>query len=116
ETAPRIQLWPTPPVLYCIPVIVMPFAFILVVTGLSTRAATALGQEDAARSQNPAPGILRVTRHPFLWGIALWAASHIIVNGDSPSILLMGGFLVLALGGMHHIDQKREAQLGGDWG
>lgn len=114
--APRIPLWPTVPALAWIAVIVMPFAFILVVAGMTTRAATALGQEDAARAQDPAPGILRITRHPFLWGVVLWAASHILVNGDSSSALLMGGFLVLALGGMYHIDHRREEKLGGTWG
>ncbi|MGM0559480.1 MAG: NnrU family protein [Pseudomonadota bacterium] len=114
--APRIPLWTPVPALAWVPILIMPFAFILVVAGMSTRAATALGQEEAAKAQDPAPGILRVTRHPFLWGVVLWAVSHIIANGDSASLLLMGGFLVLALGGMHHIDQRREAKLGGAWG
>jgi uncharacterized membrane protein len=51
--------------------------------------------------------MVRITRHPFLWGVALWAATHLIVNGDAASLLLFGTFLVLALGGTASIDAKR---------
>jgi len=57
-----------------------------------------------------------VTRHPFLWGVTLWAASHIVVNGDVKTLVVMIGLLVLALGGMWHIDRRREAALGAAWG
>ena len=70
---------------------------------------------EVAHQGDLSPGMLRVTRHPFLWGTALWAASHLLVNGDAASMVLMGGVLVLSLGGMRHIDQRREA-LGGNWG
>ena len=64
----------------------------------------------------PARGIVTLTRHPFLWGTALWALSHLSVRGDLTSIVLMGGILVLSLGGMRHIDRRREAALGSAWG
>jgi uncharacterized membrane protein len=57
-----------------------------------------------------------VTRHPFLWGTALWAASHLAANGDTASMIVMGGILALSLGGMKHIDLRREATLGAAWG
>jgi uncharacterized membrane protein len=63
-----------------------------------------------------APGIQRVTRHPFLWGTALWALSHLAVNGTAADVVLMGGILVLSLGGMRHIDLRREIALGAAWG
>ena len=34
----------------------------------------------------------RYLRHPFLTGLALWALSHLLVNGDLASMLLFGGF------------------------
>ena len=34
-----------------------------------------------------APGIQRVTRHPFLWGTALWAISHLAVNGTAADVI-----------------------------
>jgi uncharacterized membrane protein len=38
----------------------------------------------------------RVVRHPFLWGVALWAVAHLLTNGDAASILLFGSFTVFA--------------------
>ena len=51
------------------------FAFELVAIGLTTPSPTATGGESLLRSADPAKGILRVTRHPFLWGVALWSLS-----------------------------------------
>ena len=115
--APFVELWPVTEPLRWVPLIVMPFAFILAVAGLTTRSPTLAGFESAAGDElNPAPGILRVTRHPFLWGAALWAASHLIANGDAASAVLTGGILLLSLGGMRHIDLRREASLDAAWG
>ncbi|CAM3176412.1 NnrU family protein [Paracoccus nototheniae] len=36
------------------------------------------------------------TRHPMLWGFALWAFAHLLVNGDTPSLILFGGLLAWA--------------------
>lgn len=36
-------------------------------------------------------------RHPQLTGFSLWAAAHLLVNGDLPSLVLFGGLLVWAL-------------------
>jgi uncharacterized membrane protein len=51
-------------------------------------------------------GIQRVTRHPMLCAFALWAAVHILGNGDSAAIVFFGAFLVTALAGMPSIDAK----------
>jgi uncharacterized membrane protein len=99
-----------------VPLVVMPFALILAVAGLTTPSPTAVGRGETTDTADPAPGILRVTRHPFLWGVVLWAASHLAANGDLASVILMGGLMVLALGGMAHIDARRAAALGSRWG
>lgn len=36
-------------------------------------------------------------RHPQLTGVALWGFSHLLLNGDSRSIVLFGGMLLWAL-------------------
>ena len=41
--------------------------------------------------------IKRFTRHPMLWGITLWAAAHILANGDLASLVLFGGLGVFSL-------------------
>jgi uncharacterized membrane protein len=42
----------------------------------------------------------------MLWSFALWAAVHVIGNGDTAAIVFFGTFLVTALGGMPSIDAK----------
>ena len=115
--APYVAIWPEVPALRWITLVAMPISFVLVVCGLTTRSPTAIGGEALLDTpQVPLPGILRVTRHPALWGVAIWAAGHLLVNGDAANVIFMGGFLVLALGGMQHIDARREATLGAAWG
>lgn len=118
-TAPVVALWTPPPAFAWVPLLVMPLAIFLMLAGVTTASVTLVAGE--ARLRNPgvhdlAPGIMRVTRHPFLWGTALWAASHLAVNGNTADLILMGGILLLSLGGMWHIDQRREAALGAAWG
>lgn len=36
--------------------------------------------------------IKRLTAHPMLWAVALWAAVHLLANGDLASLLLFGAF------------------------
>jgi len=118
RNAPFLVVWTPPPVLAWAPVVVMPFAAILLVAGLTTPNPTLVGGErfiDGAPG-SPAVGILTVTRHPFLWGTGLWALSHLLVNGDLSSMVLMAGIAVLSFGGMAHIDQRRETTLGAAWG
>ena len=90
-------------------------ALMFVVTGLSTRNPTTVGSEGALENPEVVQGVLRVTRHPFLWGVAIWAAGHIMVNGDLAGLILFGTMFVLALFGTVSIDAKRERALGQQW-
>jgi len=95
--------------------IIQVFATIFVVIGLTTPNPTSVKQESALDKADLVRGMLRVTRHPFLWGVALWAIGHLIANGDTPSLLLFGSLLALALFGTVSIDAKRKAALGLKW-
>ena len=116
--APFLNLWYPAPSLGWIPHILMPFAFFGIVAGLTTASPTAVGGQKllSDATQSAARGVFTFTRHPFLWGTTLWAVSHLLTNGDAASIILMTGIAVLSLGGMHHIDLRREAELGAAWG
>lgn len=49
---------------------------------------------------SPAPRkgkLLNSMRHPMLTGFGLWAAAHLLVNGDLASIILFGGLLLWAV-------------------
>jgi uncharacterized membrane protein len=113
--APTLLLWPNQGWMALVPVVVMPLATILLVAGYSTPNPTAVGMERSARADDPAPGILRVTRHPVMWAIGLWAISHVIANGDLRSLVFFGAFAALSLGGTVLIDRKKRLALGSNW-
>lgn len=48
-------------------------------------------------SSNFAGNIKRFLRHPQMTGTILWGVAHLLVNGDSRSLVLFGGFTVWAL-------------------
>jgi uncharacterized membrane protein len=90
-------------------------AFLLAVPGLLLPNPTSVRQEGAAAREDAVKGVLAITRHPFLWGVTLWAGIHLLANGDTASVLFFGTFLVLALLGTISIDAKRRRRLGAAW-
>ena len=109
--APREPWWGGPS-LAIVPLLLMAPAALLYVGAFSQRNPTSVGQSADAEA---ARGILRVTRHPFLWAMALWAIGHIVVNGDFPSLVLFGGILALAFIGMGAIDRKTSERDPAGW-
>ncbi len=107
SAAPFVPLWDRHVVLDWIAVVVMLPAVVLLVAGLTTRNPTSVGQGKALKDESPAVGIVKLTRHPFLWSVALWGLAHVLVNGDGASLVLFGGFALLALIGPHLIDAKQ---------
>lgn len=90
-------------------------AFLLAVPGLFTPNPTSVKQEFVAAKLDAAKGIVAVTRHPFLWGVAIWSAMHLALNGDEASVILFGTFFILSLLGPLSIDAKRRRKMGADW-
>ena len=105
-TVPGLKLWP---------LVVMPFAFILFAAGVMTGNPSAVGQQARLRVEEPARGIIRITRHPLMWSFALWAAVHLLARGDVAAIIFFGGFLFVALAGTKLIDTRKADTLGEDW-
>lgn len=96
-----------------IPIVAL--AFFLGVQGFFIPNPTSVGQESAVAKESAIQGVARITRHPFLWGVALWAAFHLAANGDLASIILFGTFLALSIFGTFSIDAKRKRKLGAAW-
>lgn len=90
-------------------------AVLLVVPGLLTRNPTSVKSEAAVDREDVVRGMIRITRHPFLWGVAIWAAAHLLTNGDAASVVLFGTMLLLGLVGPPSIDAKRTRTLGARW-
>lgn len=82
-------------------------AILLIVSGLSTRSPTITGMGDAANEPEIARGILRITRHPFLWGVTLFAFGHLSTALTAPGLVFYGTLAGLALTGTLSIDRKR---------
>jgi len=113
---PVAMSWTPPKAFAWLPAIGMPFALFLIVCGLTTPNPTLAGTKLDDPGRDFTRGIMRVTRHPFLNGVSLWAILHLLANGETRSIVLFGGMLILSAGGMWHIDKRREYYYGADWG
>ncbi len=101
--APSEVLWTGPREL---PAIVMPLAFVIIVCGYY-RNPTMVGADRLMKSEDPARGVIRVTRHPLMWGIMLWALSHVLARGDVKGLVFFGGFFALAALGTVLMDSRK---------
>ncbi len=112
-TAPYLQLWPPLTAFRAIPALIMPLACILAVASVTTPCAGLVG-DCLPEGDNPAPAILSITRHPAPWALVLWAAAHVIANGDLAGVLLFGIFLVFGALGVPLVDMRRRRLCGDD--
>ncbi|HEY1415670.1 MAG TPA: NnrU family protein [Caulobacteraceae bacterium] len=107
--------WSVTPVTRDIQIVLQLLAFLLVVPGILTPNPTSVRQEGVLDKADAVRGMVRVTRHPFLWGVALWSAGHLLVDGSQPAIVLFGAFFILSVLGPPSIDAKRKRKLGERW-
>jgi len=106
---PSEPLWSGP---RWLPLAVMPAAFILIACGY-WRNPTMVGAEGLLKSDDPARGMIRITRHPLMWGIMLWAGAHVIARGDLKAVVFFGGFFLLAALGTIFMDSRKQSNP--DW-
>lgn len=71
------------------------------------------GAEAAARA-GPA-GVFRITRHPMMWGFALWAISHLVLWWSTRTVIVATAILILALVGSLLQDAKKQRLMGEAW-
>jgi uncharacterized membrane protein len=90
-------------------------AFILIVFGVTSRTPTIVGGEGALQDAEPAKGMQRITRHAMLWGVAVWAATHMLFNPQPAVLWFFGAFLALSVIGPPSIDAKRARAHGAAW-
>ena len=94
----------------------MPVAIFLVVAGGSSPNPTSVGQSPDQDEGEPARGIIRVTRHPVMWGVGIWSVLHIIANDDVASTIFFGAFALLAFAGAQVLDARRSRENAPGWG
>lgn len=111
QRAPYVPFWGVATWQWFVPIIVMPFAFWFLLSGLAEPNPLSISLRK--RDLDVQPGLAAtVTRHPVLWGFLLWAGSHIPPNGDLVSLVLFGGMALLAIGGVAIVDRRAKRRLG----
>ncbi|MBC7799048.1 MAG: NnrU family protein [Gemmatimonadaceae bacterium] len=110
NSAAYVQVWAAPEWWKVVAIVLMLPAFLLVIVGLTTPNPTAVAQEGLV--DQPPRGIVRITRHPFLVGVAIWGLVHVIANGDMASVLFFAALAIVSVAGTVSIDAKRRRVLG----
>jgi uncharacterized membrane protein len=49
------------------------------------------------------------------WAFGIWGVGHLIMNGDSATVILAGGIAFLAIFGSLAQERRKAAELGGAW-
>jgi uncharacterized membrane protein len=111
QRAETILLWDPAPWQWWVPLIAMPLAACLVITGLCETNPLSISLRPHTNGQPLGPGTA-IARHPILWGFLIWAVSHIPPNGDLVALILFGGMALLAVAGMLLLDAKARRRLG----
>jgi uncharacterized membrane protein len=72
------------------------------------------GVPDGMAAQDPF-GVFRVTRHPMMWGFALWGIAHILVAPRPDNFIFAGSIVFLALVGAKAQEWKKAKLVGVQW-
>lgn len=68
-----------------------------------------------AQARAEPKGVFRVTRHPMMWGIGLWALSHMALMWSTRTLVTALAMGILALVGAKLQDAKKEVLMGEAW-
>lgn len=106
-------LWHPSAALHATAKVLMVVASVLLMMGLLSRNPTAVGMASAVKGD--LAGIFRITRHPVQWAFLLWAAAHILANGDVATLILAGSIALVSGLGMFAMDARRRRSDDPDW-
>jgi uncharacterized membrane protein len=111
---PEPPLWAVGDGLWAFASLIILFASILFMGSLVGN--PALPAPGAAFAAQGAPrGVFAITRHPMMWGFALWALAHALVMPTGAQIILSATILFLALVGSAGQDVKKARLMGDAW-
>lgn len=106
-------LWPVGDVIWIIASAITLVAAVLF-TGSFIRNPSLPGAPDGMAAQAPA-GVFKVTRHPMMWGFALWGVAHILVAPRVDNFIFAGSIIFLALVGARAQEIKKARLTGVEW-
>lgn len=113
--APYISVWDWAPWQIHVPLTVMGAVCLILALALARPNPFSFGGARNDRFDPSQPGIVRCSRHPLLAALALWAAAHVVPNGDLAHVILFGTFAVFAVLGGRLIDRRKRREMGVEW-
>lgn len=100
--ADHVPLWPPAPWQAWVAIVLSPPALWLILAGLLSP-----NPFSVTFRRGGTPGaITTVTRHPVLWGFVLWAAGHVLANGELRFLVLFGGLLLFSALGIRGLEAR----------
>ena len=108
------SLWSVGSALWIIATVLMWAGSVLFVGSLRRNPAFPTGGAPVTRIGAPR-GVFAITRHPMMWGFALWALVHALVNPTLASLVVSATIAILALGGAAGQDIKKQKLVGAPW-
>ncbi len=110
--APYVQLWPQAIWQYYVVDIGMFFVCVIIAMTLGRPNPFSFGGSNNDQFNPARPGIVRLTRHPLLTALALWAGLHLLPNGDLAHVIMFGIFFGFAIFGRKIIDLRKQSLMG----
>jgi len=102
--------------LWAVSTVLMLIASILFAGSLIGNPALPVPEAAAKRIAVKDPGgVFRITRHPMMWGFALWGIAHSLIAPRIDSFILCGAIITLALVGAKLQDGKKFVLMGDAW-
>jgi uncharacterized membrane protein len=109
--APHLPLWDPAPWQRWVPNLLVPVAILLAALAVGVPNPFSFGGTRNERFDPERPGIVALSRQPILLALALWAAAHVVPNGNLAHVLLFGGLAATALLGMATLERRRRRSL-----
>lgn len=113
--APHVPLWDWAAWQRLVPLVVMLPVCLILALSVARPNPFSFGGARNERFDPGRPGIVRLTRHPLLLALALWAAAHVVPNGDLAHVVLFGAFAGFAAVGGRLVDRRKRREMGADW-
>ncbi len=108
--------WSANDLLWAVSTLLMLVSAILFVGSLIGNPALPVPEAAAKRIAVKDPhGVFRITRHPMMWGFALWGVAHVLIAPRIDTFILCGAIIILALVGAKLQDGKKFVAMGDAW-
>ena len=112
----QAPLWEVGNALWTIASLMILLASVLFIGSLVGNPAVPRPQEQSAKITQAEPqNVFAITRHPMMWGIALWALAHAMVVPTAAQWVLSSALIILALGGALSQDRKKTLLMRQHW-